>query len=452
MLGRGGRWLQRAAGAGSAPLQPAPHGAQLRFDGDVLRLKSGWELARGLLVFRLCGLPGLVRWAPTLLSVSRWLLGRRLWGSLLRASFYGQFVAGQTPSEVGVTEQHLRALGLRPLLAVPIEEDVGQDKEGEGWYEGNRGAMLGCVGLSARGGPQPMMQLKVTALMSARLCRTVSLRLGKPGGLSELSMDRVMAVMGGEEANFSSLSPAENRHLQASLLRLDRVTQRAVEAGVRVLVDAEYTYVNPALTLVTLALMGRWNCTQAWVWNTYQCYLQDCLARLGADVTLAKRQGFCFGVKLVRGAYLEQERRLAREGGYPDPLHPTWEATNHSYQRCLDLLLELVARDGQRCQLMVASHNEASVSHALRRMEELGIAKDGGRVCFGQLLGMCDHVSLALGQAGFAVYKSVPFGALEDVLPYLVRRAQENRSVLQGTRKERALLRRELRRRLLRRP
>ncbi|XP_065427767.1 hydroxyproline dehydrogenase-like isoform X4 [Chrysemys picta bellii] len=371
MLGRGGRWLQRAGGAA-----PAPHGAQLSFDGAVLRLKSGWELARGLLVLRLCGLPGLVRRAPTLLSVSRRLLGHRLWGSLLRASFYGQFVAGQTPPEVGVTVQRLRALGLRPLLAVPIEEDVGQDKEGEGWYEGNRGAVLGCVGLSAQGGSQPMMQLKVTALMSARLCRTVSLRLGEPGGLSEFSMDRVMAVMGGE----------------------------------------------------------------------------DCLVRLGADAALAERRGFCFGVKLVRGAYLEQERRLARERGYPDPLHPTWEATNHSYQHCLDLLLELVARDGQQCQLIVASHNETSVSHAIRRMEELGIAKDGGAVCFGQLLGMCDHVSLALGQAGYAIYKSIPYGAVEDVLPYLVRRAQENQSVLQGIRKERDLLRRELWRRLLRRP
>ncbi|XP_043372967.1 hydroxyproline dehydrogenase isoform X2 [Dermochelys coriacea] len=424
MLGRGGRWLQRARGAASGPPPPAPHGAQLSFDGAVFRLKSGWELVRGLLVFQLCALPGLVRRAPTLLSVSRRLLGCRLWGSLLRTSFYGQFVAGQTPPEVGVTVQRLHALGLRPLLAVPIEEDVGQDKEGESWYEGNRGAMLGCVGLSAPGGPQPMMQLKVTALMSAGLC----------------------------EANFSGLSPTENRHLQASLLRLDGVTQRAVEAGVRVLVDAEYTYVNPALTLVTLALMGRWNRTQPWVWNTYQCYLQDCLVRLRADVALAERRGFCFGVKLVRGAYLEQERRLARERGYPDPLHPTWEATNHSYQRCLDLLLELVARDGQRCQLIVASHNEASVSHAVRRMEELGIAKDGGAVCFGQLLGMCDHVSLALGQAGYATYKSIPYGAVADVLPYLVRRAQENQSVLQGTRKERDLLRRELWRRLLRHP
>ncbi|CAM5072242.1 unnamed protein product, partial [Eretmochelys imbricata] len=363
MLGRGGRWLQRAWGAASGPPQPAPRGAQLSFDGAVFRLKSGWELVRGLLVFRLCALPGLVRRAPTLLSVSRRLLGRRLWGSLLRASFYGQFVAGQTPPEVGVTVQRLRALGLRPLLAVPIEEDVGQDKEGEGWYEGNRGAVLGCVGLSAQGGPQPMMQLKVTALMSAWLCRTVSLQLEEPGGRSELSTDRLAAVMGGEEANFSGLSPAENRHLQASLLRLDGVTQRAVEAGVRVLVDAEYTYVNPALTLVTLALMGRWNRTQPWVWNTYQCYLQDCLARLGADAALARASGLLFRGEAGAWGLLEQERRLARERGYPDPLHPTWEATNHRLRALPGPAAGAGGSGRQRCQLIVASHNEASVSH-----------------------------------------------------------------------------------------
>ncbi|CAM2114859.1 unnamed protein product [Caretta caretta] len=213
--------------------------------------------------------------------------------------------------------------------------------------------------------------------------------------------------MGGEEANFSGLSPAENRHLQASLLRLDGVTQRAVEAGVRVLVDAEYTYVNPALTLVTLALMGRWNRTQPWVWNTYQCYLQDCLARLGHQPQLRALPGPAAGA-----------------GGSGRAAVPA----------------------------DVASHNEASVSHTVHRMEELGIAKDGGAVCFGQLLGMCDHVSLALGQAGYAIYKSIPYGAVEDVLPYLVRRAQENQSVLQGTRKERDLLRQELWRRLQRRP
>ncbi|KYO41056.1 hydroxyproline dehydrogenase isoform X2 [Alligator mississippiensis] len=448
MLGLGGPRLRGAAG-----LPQGDPGILGGFrDGTALRAKSGQELARALLVLGLCGLPGFVRSAPTLLWVSRRVLGRRLWGGLLRASFYGQFVAGATPAEVGVTARRLQALGLRPMLALPFEEDVGGPRsDGEHWYEGNGTAARGCVELSTQGGPRPMMQLKVTALMSAHLCKTVSGRLAEPGGASELSLDRVMAVMAGEDPQFPWLSPEQNRHLGAALSRLDGVAQLASQRGVRVLVDAEQTYINPALGLVTLALMARWNRDRAWVWNTYQAYLQDCRARLQQDAGVAERGGFCFGVKLVRGAYLQQERGLARARGCPDPAHPTWEATNASYDACLDLALERAAQDGQRFELIVATHNEASVRHAVRRMAELGIPEADGGVCFGQLLGMCDHVSLALGQAGYAVYKSVPYGPVEGVLPYLVRRAQENRSVLAGVRAERALLTRELCRRLLRR-
>ncbi|CAM4683316.1 unnamed protein product [Lepidochelys kempii] len=411
MLGRGGRWLQRAWGAASGPPQPAPRGAQLSFDGAVFRLKSGWELVRGLLVFRLCALPGLVRRAPTLLSVSRRLLGHRLWGSLLRASFYGQFVAGQTPPEVGVTVQRLHALGLRPLLAVPIEEDVGQDKEGGrcrcSWRSrGEVGAEHGqaCGRDGWRGGellrPEPRREPAPPGLPAAAGRGHPA---GGGGGCAGAGGCRVHL----REPRADACHPGSDGALESHPA-----------------LGVEHLPVLPA------GLPGAARCGR------------------GAG----RASGLLFRVKLVRGAYLEQERWLARERGYPDPLHPTWEATNHSYERCLDLLLELVARDGQRCQLIVASHNEASVSHTVRRMEELGIAKDGGAVCFGQLLGMCDHVSLALGQAGYAIYKSIPYGAVEDVLPYLVRRAQENQSVLQGTRKERDLLRQELWRRLQRRP
>ncbi|MEE6525779.1 hypothetical protein FKM82_026019 [Ascaphus truei] len=121
----------------------------------------------------------------------------------------------------------------------------------------------------------------------------------------------------------------------------------------------------------------------------------------------------------------------------------------YSYQRATDKMLDLIGRDGQQYNLILASHNEESVLHAMRRMAELGIEKSSGAVSFGQLLGMCDHVSLTLGQAGYMVYKSVPYGSVDSVLPYLIRRAQENQSVLQGIRKERDLLRRELWRRLL---
>ncbi|MEQ2175540.1 Hydroxyproline dehydrogenase, partial [Goodea atripinnis] len=205
---------------------------------------------------------------------------------------------------------------------------------------------------------------------------------------------------------------------------------------VRVLVDAEYTYMNPALTLVTMALMKKFNKDGAWIWNTYQCYLKAAVA-----------EGFCLGVKLVRGAYMDKERKLSEKEAECKPSHYMYYCDN-SYNSCLDVMMDAISQKPERNRIIVATHNEESVRRAAKRMEELGIDKDGGSVCFGQLLGMCDHVSLTLANEGYPVYKSVPYGSVDDTLPYLVRRAQENRTVLQGIRKERDLLRQELRYRI----
>uniref|UniRef100_A0A8C7DW11 Proline dehydrogenase n=1 Tax=Naja naja TaxID=35670 RepID=A0A8C7DW11_NAJNA len=404
-------------------------------DGKVFRLKTKWELSRGLLVFFLCSSPWLVQ---KLLSFTRRILGRRLWTSALRLTLYGQFVAGETHKEIKETLQRLQHLGVRPLLAVPIEEDVGEEKEGEGWYDKNAQSMITCLDLSVGGAPNPMMQLKVTALMAAELCVS--------------TVGCIKQQLLGAWMSFSCLSQEENQHFQKSLRRLNSVAEYAVEKGVRVLVDAEYTYINPALTLVTIAMMATWNTQKPWISNTYQAYLKDTLERLKQDVALAERLGVCFGVKLVRGAYLNKERKLAKEKGYPDPVQPSWEATNESYRRCLDFGLDQVSQVKERFEMIVATHNEASVTHAVQRMSQMGINKNAGPISFGQLLGMCDQVSLALGQAGYAIYKSIPYGSVEEVIPYLIRRAHENQSVLLGIRKERDLLRLELWRRILRRP
>ncbi|KAM4697688.1 hydroxyproline dehydrogenase [Rhinophrynus dorsalis] len=420
-------------------------------DGGVFRLKSGWEVVRGLLIFRMCSFPRLVKNSDKLLTVSRRLLGRRLFEWGMKGSVYGQFVAGDTLPEIQLCVDRLANLGIRPMLAVPIEEDLGEGKSGERWYEENEDIMMKCVDLSSSGGDRPMMQLKITALMSADLCKMLSLCLSDPSRGAELSPHRMVSIMEGEDSTFPFLSDQQNLHLQRSVRRLSRIGKHACANRVRVLVDAEYTYMNPALSLVTMAMMAQCNQSEPWIWNTYQCYLKDSFSNLSLDLERSQKLGLCFGVKLVRGAYMDKERRLAREKGYSDPIQPDWEATNRSYQRSLDKMLDLIGQDGQRYNLIIASHNEESVLHAIRRMAELGIDKGSGCVCFGQLLGMCDHVSLTLGQAGYLVYKSLPYGSVDSVLPYLIRRAQENQSVLQGIRKERDLLRRELRRRLMRR-
>uniref|UniRef100_A0AAJ7SKI9 Proline dehydrogenase n=1 Tax=Petromyzon marinus TaxID=7757 RepID=A0AAJ7SKI9_PETMA len=144
-------------------------------------------------------------------------------------------------------------------------------------------------------------------------------------------------------------------------------------------------------------MMSLYNHNGALVWNTYQCYLKDVERSLHQDLSLCAHLGVAFGAKVVRGAYLERERCMALEGGYLDPVHDTWELTCDSYTRVMDSLLELASRHGDRCCVIVATHNEESLRQAVRRMKQLGIPPDATAVCFGQLLGMCDHVSLTLG-------------------------------------------------------
>ncbi|KAM7057658.1 hydroxyproline dehydrogenase isoform 2-T2 [Molossus nigricans] len=433
MMLRTCRALCSQAGPPSGDWQP------LRFDGGAFHLKGTRELTRALLVLRLCAWPPLVTHGLALQAWSQRLLGSRFSGALLRASIYGQFVAGETPEEVRGCVQQLGTVSLRPLLAVPIEE------------EPDSAVKTGLLGTSGPTG-NVLMQLKVTALTSTRLCKELTSCIQRPGASPELSPERLAEAMdSGRGLQVSCLSTEQNQHLQASLSRLQRVVQHARARHVRLLVDAEYTSLNPALSLLVAALALHWNSFREggpWVWNTYQAYLKDTHERLRRDAEAADRAGLAFGVKLVRGAYLDKEREVAQLQGTNDPTQPDYEATNQSYRRCLELMLTQVSQHGPGCHLMVASHNEESVHQATRRMWELGIPLDGP-VCFGQLLGMCDHVSLALGQAGYAVYKSIPYGSLEEVIPYLIRRAQENRSVLRGARREWELLSQELRRRLL---
>uniref|UniRef100_A0A665UIT4 Proline dehydrogenase n=1 Tax=Echeneis naucrates TaxID=173247 RepID=A0A665UIT4_ECHNA len=431
---------------GLSLFRPSLLSATLAFDDpSAFRVKSFGELLRAMAVFQFCSFPVLVNNCGKLMSIARTLLGRRGFSLLLRPTVYAQFVAGENESEISESMEKMSVLGLRPMLAVPIEEDLGEST-GEKRYDDNMETMLECVRMSHSNAwsRDPMMQLKITALLSPELC--VKLTALNAQQLYDLNL--VVRAMDGEVRLFPGLDDSEAAHFLCGLHRLNKIAEASVNK-VRVLVDAEYTYMNPALSLVTMAMMKKFNKDGAWIWNTYQCYLKESRSLLLEALSLAKNEGFSLGVKLVRGAYMDKERKLAEKEGRADPIHQSWEDTNDSYNGSLGVMLEVISQKPDN-RIIVATHNEESVRRAAQRMEELGIDRDGGSVCFGQLLGMCDHVSLTLAKEGYAVYKSVPYGSVEDTLPYLVRRAQENRTVLQGIRKERDLLRQEFRRRLRR--
>uniref|UniRef100_A0A8C5GQR1 Proline dehydrogenase n=1 Tax=Gouania willdenowi TaxID=441366 RepID=A0A8C5GQR1_GOUWI len=254
--------------------------------------------------------------------------------------------------------------------------------------------------------------------------------------------------------NLGELEPLLKRFTQEEEEQMRRIFQRmeilgmhAQENGVRLMVDAEQTYFQPAISRLTLEMQRIFNTTKPIIFNTYQCYLKDAYENITRDVQLSKREGWCFAAKLVRGAYMYQERERAEEMGYEDPINADYESTNRMYHRCLDYVLDEIALN-RKANVMVASHNEDTIKHTLKRMNELRVLPKENKVYFGQLLGMCDQISFPLGQAGFPVFKYVPYGPVSEVMPYLSRRAQENRGFMKGAQRERELLWKELKRRL----
>ncbi|KAI7827875.1 FAD-linked oxidoreductase-like protein [Kickxella alabastrina] len=248
---------------------------------------------------------------------------------------------------------------------------------------------------------------------------------------------------------------------------------RAVDRGVRVMVDAEHTYFQPMIDHVALVMQREFNGPSTGsaagaaatapasgnggtlVYNTIQMYRSDSFQRLVDDYARSQREGWRYAAKLVRGAYMELEHERAAKLGYPSPINPTLEATHACYDRGVRLLIDRIA-EAQRSftgdmppALFIASHNNASIERAMQLLRELDIDTSAEPVMFGQLLGMQDATSYALAKAQLPIYKYVPYGSLEEVMPYLIRRAQENSAVGASIAKEASSVMAEIRRRML---
>jgi len=219
--------------------------------------------------------------------------------------------------------------------------------------------------------------------------------------------------------------------------RIRSIASLAQELGVRVLVDAEQSYLQPAIDHYTRVLQAEFNKGKSvTVYNTYQAYTKSCVPHVRNDIERARRLGFSFAAKLVRGAYLSTERKLAREQGRAAPVFDTIEETHQSYNTCLRDILDAIGdadpASPSAPELMVASHNAESVELTRALMADRNIAPGDTRISFGQLWGMSNHLSFPLGALGYNVYKYLPYGPVEETLPYLTRRAEENGEMLRG--------------------
>jgi len=230
------------------------------------------------------------------------------------------------------------------------------------------------------------------------------------------------------------------------------LAEEAAACGTRLLIDAEHQRYQPAIDTLVLDLQRKYNATDATdfpiIYNTYQCYLKDALDRLKTDVERSERFGYHFGTKLVRGAYMEHERKVAEKLGYPSPIHDTPEDTHACYDAAVEFLLNHAQRSENQVELMLATHNQQSVEKAIGVMNELGVDRRNQTVSFAQLYGMKDNLTYNLGKHGYRAYKYVPYGEPKMVVPYLIRRANENSSVAGASGVELRLVLKELSRRL----
>jgi len=209
------------------------------------------------------------------------------------------------------------------------------------------------------------------------------------------------------------------------------------------LVDAEESWFQDVIDTLAYQAMATYNTERCVVYNTYQMYRHDSLVRLKKASQYAQEQGYLFGAKPVRGAYMEKERARAKAQGYLDPIQPDKAATDRDYDAAIQFCLE------NGTYLVCATHNEKSSFALTERMNVQGIAPNSDRIFFSQLYGMSDSISFNLAKQGYRVVKYVPYGPVEKVMPYLTRRAAENSSIAGQSSREFDLIRREMKRRRL---
>ncbi|MGV6846178.1 MAG: proline dehydrogenase family protein [Lutibacter sp.] len=225
--------------------------------------------------------------------------------------------------------------------------------------------------------------------------------------------------------------------------RYDTVSKAAFEADIPLLIDAEETWMQKAADDLIEAMMEKYNKNKVIVFGTLQLYRWDRLDYLKGLHKRALEKGFKIGMKLVRGAYMEKERERAEKMNYTDPICKDKQATDNMYNNVVKYMIEHI----DEMAIFEGTHNEESAKLLIDLIDKNGLSKNDERIWFGQLYGMSDHISFNLANLGYNVAKYLPFGPVKDVMPYLIRRAEENTSVAGQTSRELMLLKTERERR-----
>lgn len=372
--------------------------------------KSDADLKKANLIFSLVNHPWVSSLATGLVKLAL-KTGLPVEGMIKRTAFQ-HFCGGES---IETSEKVIRLLGKHHVGTI-LDYSVEGEKSEAGFVQ-TMEEIIRTIEKAHRSEHIPFCVFKVTGLGSAGL-------------LEKISAKETLTT--GEAAAFERI-----RH------RVNTICQTAYAGGVPVLIDAEQTWVQDAIDGMADEMMARYNREKAIVYNTYQMYRIDSMDNLLHDYNDALKGGYFIGAKLVRGAYMEKERERAAKHGYESPIFPDKESTDKAFNDALLFCVDHISQG----YVMCGSHNDASTALLMRRMSEKGLGPSDPRIWFAQLYGMSDNISFNLAKAGYNVVKYVPYGPVRAVMPYLLRRAEENTSVAGQSSRELALIRKELKRR-----
>lgn len=331
---------------------------------------------------------------------------------LVKTTVYDQFVGGETIEECRKTIKELYEHGVHSILDYSIE---GKDNEAS--FDNTAAKTIETIDFAAENEGVPFAVFKVTGVARFGLLQKVT--------------------------EGAVLTDAESKEYMRIKERIDRICGSAADRGIAILIDAEESWIQGAIDSICTEMMKKYNRKQCIVYNTLQMYRWDRLDFLKTEYEKAKKDGYFFAVKLVRGAYMEKERERAYDMGYKSPIQPDKEATDRDYDAAVKFVMEHI----EALCMVAGSHNEESTRELTELMKANNIEKDDRRVWFSQLYGMSDNLSFNLAKDGYNVVKYVPFGPVEETLPYLIRRAEENTSASGQTSRELKLIKKEMDRR-----
>ena len=373
-------------------------------------LKSDTELDRAYFLFKMIANEPLVRIGT---AVTNFALKAHLpVEGLIRASVFDHFCGGVNEDDCLKVVDKMFTKGVSSVLDYSVE-----GKEEEEQFDA-------------------ALEMTLKTVEFAKERKAIPFAVFKPTGLGRFYLYEKI----GEK---QPLTVDEQKEWNRVVNRFELICKTAYEKDVALLIDGEESWMQDAADQLVTDMMRKYNKEKAIVFNTLQLYRWDRLDYLKKLHEQAKEEGFFIGMKLVRGAYMEKENKRAEEKGYPTPICESKEATDVNFDQTVAYMMKHL----DRMAIFAGTHNEESSYKLIELMQKNNIAKNDNRIWFGQLYGMSDNISFNLAAQGYNVAKYLPFGPVRDVMPYLIRRAEENTSVAGQTSRELNLLKTERKRR-----